>query len=288
MSGVGPFDDASSRIHALLRLGADANLLGRDGLSPLMGASARGGLQVIEALLAARADVAHKSPAGLTALSAAFTAGHSEVIAALVRARGDALLQPGTKVLIHNLHSRPDMDNQTTSVVEQKLGLVDPADHRITVRLERTGTAEQATVKHENVDEIQQTTTESPFAGVQVILKDLVSKPELNGLKGMAIALNGSTGRYAVRLETGSRVAIRPSRRDVSEARREASRRQRIRGRPPRNEQGRRGCPVEELRTAWIADDDGRYETRAQGGGYLATLERLRARVRAKWNLTSK
>ena len=211
MSGVGPFADASSRIHALLRLGADSNLLGRDGMSPLMGASARGGLQVVEALLAARADVAHKSPAGLTAMSAASTAGNSDVVATLLRARGDAVLQPGTKVFIHNLHGRPDMNNQTASVVDQKFGMVDPADNRVIVRLEREGSTEQATVKHENIEEIQQSTAKSPFAGVKVVLKDLVSKPELNGLKGMAIALDGSTGRYAVRLEDGSRLAIRPS-----------------------------------------------------------------------------
>ena len=178
----------------------------------MMGASARGGLQVVEALLAARADVSHKNFAGLTALSAAMTAGHSDVVAALVRARGDALLQPGTRILIHNLHSRPDVNNQAAKVVDQKFGLVDPADNMVIVRLERAGNAEEVTVKHVNVDVIKATCPpESPFAGVRVFLKDLVSKPELNGLKGMALVLNGSTGRYAVRLENGSKVAIRPS-----------------------------------------------------------------------------
>ena len=57
-----------------------------------------------------------------------------------------------------------------------------------------------------NVDVIKATCPpESPFAGVRVFLKDLVSKPELNGLKGMALVLNGSTGRYAVRLGMAQR-----------------------------------------------------------------------------------
>jgi len=49
----------------------------------------------------------------------------------------------------------------------------------------------------------------APLVGKQVLLHGLVAKPELNDMTGTATGWNSKSGRYAVRLQDGSAVALK-------------------------------------------------------------------------------
>ena len=68
-----------------LRLGADKNARGEDGMTPLMSAAQAGHAEPVKKLIAAGADVnARHAASGMTALMFAAQNGHAEVVDALV------------------------------------------------------------------------------------------------------------------------------------------------------------------------------------------------------------
>jgi hypothetical protein len=51
----------------------------------------------------------------------------------------------------------------------------------------------------------------APLVGKQVLVHGLVAKPELNNRTGTAAGWDSERGRYAVRLQDGSTVALKPA-----------------------------------------------------------------------------
>ena len=51
----------------------------------------------------------------------------------------------------------------------------------------------------------------APLVGKQVLVYGLVAKPELNNRTGTAASWDSERGRYAVRLQDGSTVALKPA-----------------------------------------------------------------------------
>jgi len=51
----------------------------------------------------------------------------------------------------------------------------------------------------------------APLVGKQVLVHGLVAKPELNNRTGTAAGWDSERGRYSVRLQDGSTVALKPA-----------------------------------------------------------------------------
>jgi hypothetical protein len=51
----------------------------------------------------------------------------------------------------------------------------------------------------------------APLVGNQVLVHGLVAKPELNNRMGTAAGWDSERGRYSVRLQDGSTVALKPA-----------------------------------------------------------------------------
>ena len=51
----------------------------------------------------------------------------------------------------------------------------------------------------------------APLVGKQVLVHGLVAKPELNDRTGTAAGWDSERGRYSVRLQDGSTVALKPA-----------------------------------------------------------------------------
>jgi hypothetical protein len=68
----------------------------------------------------------------------------------------------------------------------------------------------EAAVREATVVSVLPTPVDAPLEGKHVRISGLQAKPELNGQIASAGAYEAATGRYAVRLRTGTRVALKP------------------------------------------------------------------------------
>lgn len=82
-----------TKVQTLLKKGVDINHLKRD-FTPLMGASYKGNVEIVQVLLENNAKVDFKNKSGDTALNIASMRGHTEIVRALL-ARGAKINNPG-------------------------------------------------------------------------------------------------------------------------------------------------------------------------------------------------
>jgi ankyrin repeat protein len=86
--------DAPEMTSYLLQRGAEVNVAGEDGMTPLMLASARGDVETVRALLTVSPDLELRTADGKTAIDLAAAANHREVVSLLRLAGARTTLRP--------------------------------------------------------------------------------------------------------------------------------------------------------------------------------------------------
>lgn len=97
---IAAVNDRVHEVEALLKLGMDPNIVGRDGMPVLVTASREGSARSVDVLLAAGAKVDQRNPFGDNALMLAALKGHLDIVKKLL-ARGAVLESPGWTPLIY-------------------------------------------------------------------------------------------------------------------------------------------------------------------------------------------
>src|SRR3990167_7899848 len=117
--------NAAEVCYTLIELGADVNLISRDGLAPLHIAAITGSSKVIKPLVESGADVNLESGSGITSLHIAAMMGHSEVIKSLVEFGADVNKENNGTAPVHYAIMSGCLDTlQTLASVGADLHLV--------------------------------------------------------------------------------------------------------------------------------------------------------------------
>src|SRR5262249_372063 len=76
-------------VAALIAAGADVNVKGNDGITPLMQAASAGRVDILRMLVAAKADVGARNAGGASALTAAAFSGYADAVQLLLANQAD-------------------------------------------------------------------------------------------------------------------------------------------------------------------------------------------------------
>lgn len=127
--------------------------------------------------------------------------------AASSEASSDALIpvavpdhQLGTSVVLTGLVNKPELNDSVATIQS-----FDAARGRYTVKLQD---GQKLALKPENLVSHMVAAQYPP--GAKVLVQDLASRQDLNGVAGEILLFDASTSRYRVRLEGNKEVALKP------------------------------------------------------------------------------